>query len=212
MNLKVGDFVLVSAGFDNGSQWSFKNYGGRVEQIIDDEIIQVIWDSVTLNKFSNEYIKWMAENDNYLFDYKFAEDELILAEPRDTIENVYDVQETTLNKKIELVGKKDCKVEHLYDYFVITPFYNQLTIIQKNYSWSIIETFSSVMLDNNDVYPDDWTKDEFIYAYENEFIDNAFADNDFRRSTRKVLLHFVEFLDAKSYIDTKEIQEYLKNS
>ena len=208
MKLKKGDYVLVSDSCVNEYKEMY-NRGGRVQRIYKNNIIKVIWDSITLKTFSDDYIKEMIKNDYYLFDFNFNPEDLVLADPRDTLEDMYKAQEEVYNRKLKLLNKEIPIIEEYYDRFVISPFYEKLTYTQQDKSWDIINFFSKIMLNIHHSLPNEWHLIEFIDVYTDHFRSNVVASKMFFKSSKKVLLEFVKFLEYKNLADTKAIQNFL---
>ena len=209
MKFNKKDYVLVKNGFFD-EKTDFSGFGGRIQQIYKNGVIKVVWDSITLNKFTDDYIKEMIENEYYLFDYNFSENDIYLADARDTPEMTYKAQQNLYNKKLLLSEKKITKIEEYYDRFVLSPFYDELTGIQMDKSWSIINIFSSIMFNKFSLLPDEWSIYEFKQAYTNDFQKNVVASKAFFRSSKKVLMQYLKFLDKMKYCNTVKMQDFLK--
>ncbi|HEB61695.1 MAG TPA: hypothetical protein ENI82_00950 [Bacteroidetes bacterium] len=208
MDIKTGDYVVVKPDSIKGD-FDFNGAGGRVQRIFKNGAIQVVWDSITLKRFTDDYIKYMIAKEYYLFDYNFAEDQIIKTEPRDTLEEMYAAQEELYNRKLNLTDKKISQIEEYYDRFVLSPYYEKLTDIQKDKSWDIINIFSSIIVEQYELQPSGWDEEAFHYVY-NYFPDRVVASKGLFKSGKRVLMQYLKFLDYKGFCDTKKMQAYLK--
>lgn len=202
------DYVLVKDTFIGG-EISFSGFGGRIQRIFKNGAIQVVWDSISLNKFTDDYIKKMIENDYYLFDYNFSEHDIYLSDARDIPEMVYEAQEKIYNKKLSLSKNKIPEIEEYYDRFTFSPFYEKFSDIQKDKSWNIIDIFSSIMLNQFSLLPVDWNIYEFEQAYINDFQQNVVASKAFYKNSKRVLMQYLKFLNKKGFCNTIKIQDFL---
>ena len=208
MDLKKGDYIVVKPDSIK-DDFDFNGAGGRIQRIYKHGPIKVIWDSITLKKFTDDYIKNMIAEEYYLFDYNFAEYQIIKTEPRDTLEEMYAAQEEVYNRKLNLTDKKISQIEEYYDRFVLSPYYEKLTDIQKDKSWDIINIFSSIMIEQYKLQPSEWDEEAFRYVYK-YFPDRVVASKGLFKSGKRVLMQYLKFLDYKGFCDTEKMQAYLK--
>jgi len=210
MELKKNNFVLVLPTFKSNTKWSYAGFGGRIESIWKNTVFKVVWDSITLNTFTDEYLKWLLENDFYPFDYNFGSTEIIQANPRDTLKDVYAAQEQVYNRKVKLSSEVIPLIEDLYNRFCFTEHYAELTDTQKEKSWFIISAFNKFMEENEEYAPEDWEEDTFIHVYTDSMQNRILGNKMLYNSYKKVLMQFLTFLQFKMLIPTDDLKFALK--
>jgi len=95
MKIKVGDSVRVNEGVSDPDfpQFSIAGWQGRVTELIDGDdieepMISIEWDSITLNSYTEDYLAMCDEEGLDLLSMNLPETELQVVQPRDTLKDV----------------------------------------------------------------------------------------------------------------------------
>lgn len=216
---KLGDCVKLKDGIEPDKVGdTIVHWQGRIVAFFEEENVPkaiVEYDLLSQSELDEEYWKFFRKGKRDYFHTFVPYENLALAEPRDTSNEVEEYQDELMkqiweesNYEIDERSKtKDTWLRH----FMRSQFCFDLDSLEMENAPFIVETFIEYMYQYEGQTPNEWEDDAVNEVCVHWFPSKTSAEKETFECFGNVMLHFFDFLEDRGYLETQSFQEIVKN-